>query len=509
MQALRLKRHLLLVLCWRPSTQPSPGAALPITLEIAILFRITIFFLTALWALLAHQPAHSAPRGGFKHVIIIFQENRTPDNLFGSNPTFEPGVDIASSGITSHGKTVALSPTPLAQCYDLGHNHLSFTNMFNYGADKVAATASTGCKIPLNPAYKYVDNRSATVQPYFDLASNFGFANRMFQTNQGPSFPAHQFIFGGTSAPSADSPLFAAENPHKNAALTTGVGCATTHTAAVAVINAQGSETANLPIHPCFIRPTLADTLDAAGLSWHYYAASPNSIWTAPNAIGAICQAKHVAGTLQCTGSSWVKNVAANNSNQILTDIANCQLPAVAWVTPSAANSDHPNTGATGTGPQWVASIVNAVGSQAACSHGESYWKDTAILITWDDWGGWFDHVKPPPAPVAPAWGAGYVYGFRVPLIVVSAYTPPHYVSNTVYDFGSLLYFTEQNFHLGFIGAGNSIYGNYADFAAAPRGRMAEFFSLITARPFTPIASLRTAQSFINEAPSSAPPDND
>jgi phospholipase C len=50
------------------------------------------------------------------------------------------------------------------------------------------------------------------VQPYFEIARNYGFANRMFQTNQGPSFPAHQFLFGGTSQPSADSPLFAAEN---------------------------------------------------------------------------------------------------------------------------------------------------------------------------------------------------------------------------------------------------------------------------------------------------------
>ena len=66
-------------------------------------------------------------------------------------------------------------------------------------------------------------------------------------------------------------------------------------------------------------------------------------------------------------------------------------------------------------GPSWVAAIVNAIGNSP-------YWSNTAIIIVWDDWGGWYDHVPPPPRLAdGTKWGAGYVYGFRVPLIVVSA----------------------------------------------------------------------------------------
>jgi phospholipase C len=75
-----------------------------------------------------------------------------------------------------------------------------------------------------------------------------------------------------------------------------------------------------------------------------------------------------------------------------------------------------------------------------------NYWKDTAVLITWDDWGGWYDHVKP---PVLSGIQGDYQLGFRVPLLVVSAYTKPGTVSNADRDFGSILRFIEENFSLG------------------------------------------------------------
>jgi phospholipase C len=91
-----------------------------------------------------------------------------------------------------------------------------------------------------------------------------------------------------------------------------------------------------------------------------------------------------------------------------------------------------------------VASIVNAI-AQSACRNrdGSKYWNSTAILITWDDWGGWYDHQAP---PTLSGPQGDYQYGFRVPLIVVSAYTPAGYISNHQYDFGSILRFVEVNF---------------------------------------------------------------
>src|SRR5215470_3756829 len=166
--------------------------------------------------LLATIPLAGAQPVSFKHVVIIFQENRTPDNLFGSNPTFEPGVDIATFGINSKGKKIPLQATPLSYCYDLSHAHSAFVSEYDNGkmdgANLVRVGAAPGCTVPKNPQFKFVDNSTGTVQPYFDLAMQYGFANRMFQTNQGPSFPAHQFILSGTSAPDTLSPLFASEN---------------------------------------------------------------------------------------------------------------------------------------------------------------------------------------------------------------------------------------------------------------------------------------------------------
>jgi hypothetical protein len=101
---------------------------------------------------------------------------------------------------------------------------------------------------------------------------------------------------------------------------------------------------------------------------------------TAPTAINHICGP--VKGV--CRGPDW-KNVVANPP-QLLTDIAHGTLAQVSWVVPAGSYSDHPTSGSGG--PAWVASIVDAVGQSP-------YWTDTAILVTWDDWGGWYDHVSP------------------------------------------------------------------------------------------------------------------
>ena len=321
----------------------------------------------------------------FKHVVIIFQENRTPDNLFGSFPTFEPGVDIKASGLNSLGKTVPFGSVLLAGCYDLGHSHIAFEAQLNEGADKVSVTpGSNTCTIPATPQFKYVDNSTGTVQPYFDLASNYGFANRMFQSNQGPSFAAHQFIFGGTASPSTDSPLFASENMINRQEI---AGCISPPDQRTELIDGYGSETSNAPVYPCFERPTLADLLDRAGLPWKYYSPQAGSIWTAPDAIRHICGATMVGSALTCTGPDWANGSVVLNGPQVLTDVANCKLAAVTWVIPTALDSDHASLN-NGTGPQWVSSIVNQVGNQPTCAgSGDNYWKDTAIFISWDDWG--------------------------------------------------------------------------------------------------------------------------
>ncbi len=138
--------------------------------------------------------------------------------------------------------------------------------------------------------------------------------------------------------------------------------------------------------------------------------------------------------------------IGQSQSNaQVLADIASGQLPQVTWVIPDGHDSDHALIN-HGCGPSWVSSIVNAIGNSP-------YWPNTTIILTWDDWGGWYDHV-PPPAVIdnGSSWGSGYVYGFRVPMIVMSPYVKPGYISHVNHDFGSILKFIETKFTLPSLG---------------------------------------------------------
>ena len=171
----------------------------------------------------------------------------------------------------------------------------------------------------------------------------------------------------------------------------------------------------------------------------------------------------------------------------MLDDIKNCKLAQVSWVTPTNKESDHPKM-TDGRGPVWVAKVLNALGRNPPCAGtGEKYWEDTAIFITWDDWGGWYDHVAPLRLNGQPnGWGKGFTYGFRVPLLVVSAYTPAGFVENAEHDSGSLLHFVETNFASGGKALGPIGPGFYAD--AYADDSLNAYFTLPTPRPFTPIA---------------------
>ena len=412
-----------------------------------------------------------------QHVVVVFQENRTPDNLFHGLPN----ADIANSGVNSLGQTIPLQPVPLANRYDLGHRHNDFLRMYDNGkmdgADKVAGCNPNLAGCPPNPQFQYVN--PSDVAPYFQLAQQYTFGDRMFQTNQGPSFPAHQFIISGTSAPTATSTLFAAENTNL------GAGCTASPGAWVWMIDSSGAESSKM--YPCFEHPTLTDLLDSAGKSWKYYTPSNVGIWVGPNAIQHICAPANSV----CSGPDWVNNVVLNNT-RVLTDISSGQLPAVSWVIPTGQASDHPGNN-NGTGPSWVASVVNAIG-------GSSYWSNTAVIITWDDWGGWYDHV-PPPKVIADrtSWGSGYVYGFRVPLIIVSPYAKAGYVSHVTHDFGSILKFIEQIFSLPSLG--------YADAAADDLSDCFNFSQ--TPLQFHTIAAPLSAEHFLNDHTPPLDPDDD
>ena len=176
-----------------------------------------------------------------------------------------------------------------------------------------------------------------------------------------------------------------------------------------------------------------------------------------------------------------------------------------------------------------MADIINTLGNDPGkCG----YWNNTAVLIVWDDWGGFWDHVAPfSVVNNGTSWGSGYVYGFRVPFMVVSPYTPAGYVSGAcqspncpneafpyVHDFGSILAFIENNFlgsgQIGQINPGYQFADAFApDYKVRPLNiPLADFFSLATPRSFQAITlppGAPDANYFINYNGPILDPDND
>jgi phospholipase C len=383
-----------------------------------------------------------------RHVVIIMQENRTVDNLFNGFP----GADTVSSGL-SDGQTIPLKPVGLADGRDLNHSHGNWWKNWNGG--KMDGFANSA---PDNIAYSYVPQ--ADVAAYWKLASAYTFGDRMFQSNTGPSFVAHQYMIAGQSGSSSGNPPG------------TIWGCDANPTSRVAIIGPNGTE---LPgPYPCFDYPTMADLLDAKGISWRYYAPGAGDGFSVLSAFQAI---RHIR-----FGADWASKVITPEST-VLTDIQNGQLAQVSWIVPTLARSDHPSSGSN-EGPDWVGSIVNAIGAS-------KYWNSTAIFISWDDWGGWYDHVPPPQVD---AMGLG----FRVPVIVVSPYARRSYVSHVTHEFSGFLAYMENIFNLPKLGSRDvnaDDFNDCFDYKQAPAA-------------YVPVQTRRSADFLIHEKVS-GPPDDD
>src|SRR5579863_444141 len=413
----------------------------------------------------------TSTNGKITHVVIIVQENRSVDNLF----LGLKGADTQSYALNSVGDRVDLLPVSFSAPYDLNHDHSGYAIESDSGKmDGFNLEHSTNCKglkgCPKADvaAYGYLPQKEVT--PYFDMAEEYAFADHMFESNEGPSFPAHQYLISGTSTISQGSRLRVSENPQTAEQQFTG-GCDSPPGSLAMLIDANGEELQET--YPCYDRPTLMDLITDKGLTWRYYEWRTGAgLWNAPDAI------KHLQ-----EGSQFSTEVVAPPS-KVITDIGNGALASVVWVTPTAKASDHAHI-SNGTGPSWVASVVNAVGKS-------NYWDNTVIFLTWDDWGGWADHVSP-------VVYNSYELGFRVPAVIISPYTPKGYVSHRQHEFGSILKFVEKTFDLGSLGTTDVRADDFSDcfnFKGTPRS-------------FTPIPAPLGADYFLKQGGGNGPPDND
>jgi phospholipase C len=274
----------------------------------------------------------------------------------------------------------------------------------------------------------------------------------MFQTKGSGSFTAHQELIAGGTVISPTKSLIdlPSRGPWGCDAPTPGPG--DPDGTVTSYITTSGEFGFNKGPFPCLGYKSLADLLDPNGLSWKYYVPpmfAKNSSGFLWNAFDAIRKVRY--------GPDWSTDDVSPETT-VFKDIAVNQLPAVSWVIPCSRNSDHAN--GIDTGPSWVAGVVNAIGRSPA-------WKSTVIIVVWDDWGGYYDHV--PPAFFDNQGGLG----FRVPMLVISPYSKTvGYISHTQYEFGSIVKFIEDNWNLGNLGATDlraTSIANMFDFTKPPR----------------------------------------
>ncbi len=344
------------------------------------------------------------------HIVFIIKENRTFDNYFGQYP----GANGATTGLTSYGATIPLTQTPdYTYPLDPEHGWASGNEAIDGGKmDRFDLLADSN--INGQGFIGYTEAMPGQLPNYWSYAQNFVLADNAFSSIQSDSFSNHLFTVAAQSVGALDI-----TGPTDNSQ-SGSFGC----DAPAGTAGVTADDEGNLSkVFPCYDVQTLADSLESAGISWAFYAPSQGEKGYNFSTLDAFTQIRN--------GPLWSTNVI--NDADFASDAAT-GLPAVSWLVAGGAASEHPNHGALCAGENWTVEQINAI------MNGPD-WDSTAIFLTWDDFGGLYDHVPP---PVVDNWGLGP----RVPFLIISPYARAGYISSTQYEFSSVLKFIEERFGL-------------------------------------------------------------
>jgi len=283
--------------------------------------------------------------------------------------------------------------------------------------------------------------QQSDIPNYWSYAQNFVLGDNMFSSLMGPSFPNHLYTVaaqsgGAINNPRTDRNIGTLHNSAK------GWGCDVPNQR----VQVQSSDGSTQVQEACFDFQTLADELDAKGYSWRYYAPPRGQggyIWSSFDAI------KHIR-----FGKDWQYVVP---TEQFMSDAASGNLPTVSWIVTPGKVSEHAPASVC-VGENWTVQMLNALMQGPA-------WSSTAVFLTWDDFGGFYDHV-------APQQIDGYGLGFRAPLLVISPFAKKRYIDHTQYEYSSMLRFAEDALGLSTLtnrdkGANDMM--NAFDFTQSPR----------------------------------------
>ncbi len=377
-------------------------------------------------------------RWPIKHVVFLIKENRTFDNLFGRFP----GANGATSGL-DRGERRPLTQAVDRLDEDIKHCYPCALQAWDSGKmDGFATISATADRSA------YTQYRPDDIPNLWRWAQDYVLGDAFFASAQGPSFPNHLYSIAATSGGTHDNPTLDSATllqRHRETGLFKAWGCDSIERASIRVTDSEGNE---VTVPPCLDFPTEGDLLSGAGIPWAYYSATQYQngyLWSAYDAV------RHVRAHAQV----WQRHIFPVDG--LVRDVREGRLPPVTWVTPRFELSDHPEYSMC-WGEDWTTRVVDAIMQSPM-------WADTAIFITWDDYGGFYDHVPPPQVD-------GFGFGFRVPLLVISPYARSGDVDHTTGEFSSVLRFIEDNWGLTQLTYRDEDALNYSeafDFTQAPR----------------------------------------
>ncbi|HEY7659215.1 MAG TPA: alkaline phosphatase family protein [Actinomycetota bacterium] len=385
-----------------------------------------------------------------EHVVFIVKENRTFNNYFATYPGAEGATEGGTIRCTENGcedaQVVQLTKGPdiyghdLTHCFRCGLVAINGGRMngFNRMNGVIPQSENADLYGADLTGYSYLDREG--VPNYWAYADRFVLADHFFTSMYGPTLPEHLFAVAAQSN-------FIVDN--KSTADTPGSYCDDSTEFATRFeprevrqheqrilelereITANGTNTYDIAdywgsIRLCFDIEVLPDQLEEAGISWKYYA--NENAW-----MNALQMIRHVR-----YGPMWEK---VQPPPTFVQDVKRGEMPAVSWLIPDESYNEHPGAGkSTCAGENWTVHQINTIMKS-------EYWPTTAIVIVWDDFGGFYDPVAPPMTDVMGL-------GPRTPALIISPYTvrgdnaDGGFIDSTEYEFSSVLAFIEQLFGL-------------------------------------------------------------
>jgi phospholipase C len=343
-------------------------------------------------------PATKTP---IKHFIVLMQENHSYDNYFGA---YKRGNGTPPAACQpkdlKHPSRGCIKPFRIAGrvVEDLQHSAPVARGQYNHGKMNGFVDALRRENGAVDPnTMGYYDGRD--IPYYWNIADNFVLFDRFFTSSAGGSVSNHMYWVTGT----------------------------------------PGNYQVDLIPKGGFTDlPTIFDRLEAAGVSWKFYVQNydPTINFRTANDASKGDKVSQVIWVPPLLYARFVDNPELSRHivdlDEYYKDLRGGTLPAVSYIVPSGA-SEHP-PGSIQAGERFVRGLLNSLA-------GSSAWSTSAFVWTYDDWGGWYDHVKPPQVD-------RFGYGFRAPALLVSAYARRGQVVHTQLDFTSILRFIEDNWGL-------------------------------------------------------------